>query len=226
MSESVEGEITTSLDQPVLFNPQPILEEVDRFYDNALLSDNPALTILNKAKEILVGFRASGLALAKILYRLKLDWRRFGINEKFEDSVWAITGINKVTIDRYVTVWGIYEQNLVPEAVRPYMLSMQMRSQVPVAKTLSQGFALKDEDWQRIINAPDNASVRAELRLIKNQTMRKSGLMFRLKANGDLWATDSTGLQHYVGWLDIESTDETVIKMINRIVDNSYIIRE
>jgi hypothetical protein len=49
-----------------------------------------------------------------------------------------------------------------------------------------------------------------------------------LKANGDLMAMDSNKKEHFVGWLDVKTAtvDDIVKRCIERIVDNSYIIRE
>lgn len=228
MSDTSEGEPISSLDQPILFDPTPILNEVDRFYESALASDNPAIILMNRAKEMIVRFRAGGLALSKLLYRMKCDWRRFGIKEKFEDIVFAYTGLNAVTVDRYVTVWMMYDKQLVPSDVQPYLLALPMRSQIPIAKALEQGHKFDESAWRQLVEAPDNVSIRDVIRTIKQQPMRKSGIIFMLHRNGDLTAKDSDDKVHYVGWLDIEAAekDEIVAKCITRLIDNSYIMRE
>ena len=225
---ATDNEVTTGLDQPILLDVYPILADLDQFYNNALTTDNPALTILNKGKEILARMRVEGLMLCKLLHRLKGDWDKMGIREGFETSVFGIMGLHSITIDRYISVWDMFAKNLVPEDVKPYIMSLQLRSQIPIAKALEQGHVITPESWQKLVNAPDNVTVRDEIRRIKDQPMRKTGVMFILKLNGDLIARDSEHKEHFVGWLDVKSATKDIVleKCINRIVDNSYIIRE
>lgn len=228
MINEIDGEIVTAQDQPILFDPAPILNDIDVFYENALTTDNPALTILSRAKEMLARFRAEGLALCKLLHMMKKDWNKFGIKEDFEDSVFGIIGLQKVTIDRYVTIWDMFDKGLIPKDVEPYIMSLPLRSQVPIAKALEQGHEFSAKDWQKVINSPDNVSLRDVVRTIKDEPLRKSGIMFYLKLNGDLTAKDSAGIEHFIGWLDVKGAEkDTVIqRCIERIVDNSYIIKE
>jgi len=228
MPDNVEAESTTGLDQPILFDPTHVLDDLDHFYDQALTMDNAAFVILNKGKELVAKMRVEGLLLCKLLHRLKSDWNKLGIQENFENAVFGVIGLNVVTIDRYISVWDMFDKGRVPKEMEPYIMSLQLRSQIPIAKALEQGHTINEDEWKRLMNAPDNATIRDEVRRIKGQEMRKSGVMFMLKINGDLMAMDSNKKEHFVGWLDVKTalSDPVVRRCIERIVDNSYIIRE
>lgn len=226
MSEDLQ--ITEARDQAIMFDPDPFLREVDRFYEQALNSSNPPMTLLNKVKELSVQMSITGLALAKLLYRMRQDWDSFGIEEPFTDTVFVYVGKSPTTVDRYIQVWRMYAENNIPPAYKKAIQVLPMRSQVPIALTLRQGHELTDEDWAKLVNAPDNVSIREALREIKRQPMRRSGITFVLHRNGDLTATDSVGITHFIGYLNLKEygTDEIVQRCIDRIVDNAYILRE
>lgn len=223
-----ELEIISSRDQSIMFDPDPFLKEVDRFYEQALNSPNPPMTLLNKVKELSVQMTVTGLGLAKLLYRMRQDWDTFGITEPFVDTVFVYVGKSPTTVDRYLQVWRMYAEGNIPPAYKKSIQVLPMRSQVPIALTLRQGHELTDEDWEKLVNAPDNVSIRETLREIKKQPMRRSGIVFILHRNGDLTATDSAGFTHFIGYLNLKeyTTDEIVQRCVDRIVDNAYIMKE
>lgn len=228
MAKDSELEIFSNMDQPIQFNPAPLLNEVDEFYEEALTTNNPVLTILTKIRELGASITMSGLALAKLMYRTWEDWPKFQINDTFEDVIFAYTGKSRVTIDRYLEVWSMYAEDKIPKEFQRSIQSLPVRSQVPIALALRQGHEIEKEEWEKIVNSPDHASLAATMREIKNEPMRKSGLMFVLHRNGDLTATDSEGKTHFIGYLNLKEADgdPVIAKCIARIVDNSYIMRE
>lgn len=226
--QNVDLELSSDKDQPILFNPDPYLKEVDKFYEEAWTTDNPALTILNKIKTLSAQITLTGLALAKLLYRMHEDWSKFGINEGFTDIVYSYVGKSPTTVDRYIQVWKMYAEGRIPEAFRQATLVLPIRSQVPIALALRQGHEISDEQWKELTNAPDYSSLREILRKVKHESMRRSGVVFIFKRNGDLVAIDNQGFSHFVGYLNIKEAaqDEVIDRCITRIIDNSYMIRE
>lgn len=219
-------EILSALDQPLIFDPTPYIESVDDFYTYALKGENAIFVIVSKVKELSANITLTGLALSRLLYRISTDWEKFGINDTFEDFIYAYVGKSRTTVDRYIKVWKMYENGVIPDEYKSSIQALPLRSQVPIALALEQGHAIKQEQWEKLVNAPDNTTLRSELREIKNQPMRKTGLMFILHRNGDLTATDSNGKSHFIGYLKVDDPDEIVQRCINRIVDNSYISRQ
>ncbi len=222
-----DDELLSGLDQPLPSDAFNALEvEIDLLYALALEDKKPYL-ILNKARELIGGFRASGLALAKIFYRLHKDWEKFGVADHLTDVIRDYTGFERVTVDRYISVWAKYEEGLIPPSLQGDFRYRPMKDQVAIAKTLDQGYEIGEDEWQQLANAPDQATVGIILRDIKGTPMRKGGILITLKRSGDLiaWSNDE---QKFLGWLNIEEAkdDEVVAKAIDRILSSSNIRRE
>ena len=224
MPRTQDEELISALDQPIRFDPRPILEDIDTFYSHQKeLGDIEV--ILEKAKTYISNFRMSGLVLAKLLYLMKRDWNDFDVGDTFEDTIYDVLGISKVTVNRYIGVWSLFAENLAPADLSLKLQNKPMKSLIPMAKTVEQGFEVEDEEWQELANAPDDATIRGILRGIKGQAPRKYGLTIVLKRNGDLIAYND-GTQYGIGYLEVDSTLEPTKKAVERIVSSAGITRE
>lgn len=225
MSKTQDEELVSALDQPIRFDPKPVLEEIDTFYNDAKASGD-VMVILDRAKLYITNFRMSGLALAKLLYMLKRDWHEYDVSDTYEDVLYDILGISKLTINRYVGVWGMFAENLTPAQLSNKLQNKPMKSLIPMAKTLEQGFEVEDEEWQELADAPDDATIRGILRDIKGQAPRKGGITIKLKRNGDLIAYND-GTQYSIGFLEnSEPQPDVVKKAVERICSSAGISRE
>lgn len=222
-----DDELISNLDQPIPVNLFETIEtEIDEIYIHAFETKQVYLA-LNKARELIGGFRASGLGLAKLLYMLQRDWEHFNIQDTFKDVVFDYLGLSPVTITRYISVWEKYDRNLIPPDLQEEFKIKPMKEQIAIATTISQGYEIREEDWEKLANSPDMATTGAILREIKGKPMRKSGIMIVLKRSGDLIAWHD-GAQYFLGWLDLKEAenDEVISKAIERIISNSNIRRE
>ena len=224
MPKTQDEELISALDQPIRFDPRPILDEVETFYQEARATGD-AEVVLDRAKSYISNFRMSGLALAKLLYLLKRDWAEYNMGDTFEDTIYDVLGISKLTVNRYIGVWSLFAENLTPADLSMKLQNKPMKSLIPMAKTVEQGFEVEEEEWQELANAPDDATIRGILREIKGQAPRKGGLTIVLKRNGDLIAYID-GTQYSVGYLEVDTTLQPTQKAIERIVSSAGITRE
>jgi hypothetical protein len=218
-------EISTSYDQSVANDSSAIEAEVAQVIEKAIQEKNVYL-IFNKVTEFIRGFRSTGIGLAKILYLTKENWDKFGASDNYADMIFEGTGLSRTTIDRYISVWEKYATNVIPPEYQDRFKLMPMKNQVPVAHALEQGYEITKEQWQNIVNAPDNSSLLAEMRSIKGVEPRKGSMVIILKRKGDLVASYN-GVTSFLGWLSInEENDPVVEKCIGRIVQGAGILRE
>lgn len=218
----LDNELISSLDQPIPYDPTDALNKIEEFYLEAQ-KDKEVRKVLNKAKEIIGGFRTSGLVLSKLLYMLKRDWDKFEINDVFEDVMMVELGISRITIQRYIGVWDVLTHSSLSEKVHLQLQAKPMKSLIPISKAIEQGYVLEEDVWEELANAPDDASVRNILREVKGQEPRKNSLTIYLERNGDLKAY--MGKQsEFIGWVTIETTSEIVKKAVKRIIDGAGIV--
>jgi hypothetical protein len=224
MSKTFDDEFVSSLDQPIRMDTTNMIKNVDDFYDKALTDKNLG-EVLKVITGLISGFRLSGLALSKLLYRLKGDWDKFNSSDTFEDVIFDVTGISKVTVNRYIGVWRLFEENLVPADLTKKLQARPIRSLIPMAKAVEQGYYINEEEWQRLANAPDDATVRNELHQIKGETVRRNGLLIRLKRSGDLVVYGNDDIAT-VGFLNTGDSNANVKRAIERIISSAGIVEE
>jgi hypothetical protein len=224
MPKTFDDEFVSSLDQPIRMDAANMIKNVDDFYDKAVTNQDLD-EVLKVITGLISGFRLSGLALSKLFYRLKQDWSKFNSSDTFEDVIFDVTGISKVTVNRYIGVWRLFEENLVPDSLTKKLQARPIRSLIPMAKAVEQGYEINDEEWQRLADAPDDATVRNELHQIKGEAVRRNGLLIRLKRSGDLVVYGNDDIAT-VGFLNTGDSNPSVKRAIERIISSAGIVEE
>lgn len=214
----MSDELISGLDQTISFDLSPVMQQIDQEFDT-ILATKDIHAALDKVTEYVGMVRMSGVALTKWLYRLHQHWADFGISDNFYDTVSERIGYTKVTLDRYIAIWDMYENKTVPAALEDKIMSKPLRQQVPIAIAVAQGYEMQENTWEEIADAPDAVALGKKLREIKGQNPRSSGLFITLKREGDIFVT-SDKKQFYVGHLEINSPVDVVIKAIERISAN------
>ena len=206
------------------FTEKDMYSAIDTVIDSVYKSGDlrpatAALVALEKLEDV------SGHAKSRLLYGMYKWWTNEAKNEySFTDYIESHSQkTKKVTVDRYITVQEMIETEQIPEDVA----TLPMRTLVPIAKTLSHGHKITRSQFDKIIKANNSREVEDILRGIKNKAPRKSSMQIEWARNGDLvcWMDNK---RTFLGWLDKEAyaTDETAQKAINRILDNTGIIRK
>lgn len=175
------------------------------------------LTVLEQIEDV------SGHAKAQLLYGM-WKWWEFNATANFADYIESHSQkTRKVTVDRYITVQEMIETEQIPEDVA----TLPMRTLVPIAKTLSHGHKITRRDFDKIIKANNSREVEDILRVIKGKAARKSAMQIEWARDGSLYVWKENK-RTFLGWLDKEvyASNEVAQKAINRILDNTGIIRK
>jgi len=163
--------------------------------------------------------KVSGLAKAKLLWNWELWYKETGQeekrNDKFEDMVESETGFTRTPTKRYIRVWEHIENNDIPKEIQ----TRRMDDLIKIATTLSHGFEISKEQWKELEHATTPADVAEILRKVTGKEAKKSGIQGVVESDGGVWAWQN-GKKHYVGFLEINTTDEVAKKLIRRIIDN------
>ena len=164
--------LESDLDQPIDVVQEEFMAKIDAVIDESVQDKSPDKAI--KLCKFLIGAtQLSGLALAKILYKLQKNWWKFNIDEDFTDYIYKEIGKHRHTVERYLAIADMLG-NYAPRDVRPQLEKMPVGSLAPIAHVVKQGYQLEPEDWEEITQASSPNEVREIVREIKGAKPRRS----------------------------------------------------
>ena len=217
--------IISPLDQSLdVEDDDHVLDKIEKMIMDSI-ENNDYLKAIHICTQLIQITKLSGLALAKSLYLIKSNWSKFSINDNFEDVLTSRTGLTKATIQRYTSVWSMYDKGLIPELYVDNIRQMNIKSQIPIAQALDAGYEIDDEEWEELADATDFSTVNAMLRDIKGKEPRSHALVLMMDRDGGIKAIKKDQ-QKYVGWLNISDEDEIVQQAISRITRGGGVLQQ
>ena len=186
---------------------------------------------INRIMKVLTGLDdvegITGHAKAKLLHASSEWFKQNRPNESFSDHVESVSSLKKITVERYVLVWGYVEDLVIPKEIaqRP------MRDLVPISKTV-QWAQLHDKElskteWRKIGLCAGDGELRDVLRQIKGKAERKSARIIKLSRDGSLngWKDNK---KYFIGFLNIKDaeTDTVLAEFIEKIKISAGVIIE
>lgn len=176
-------QLSNGIDTAIQLKPgdREILKMVDMVVDSAVAQGNliPA-TVFGQA--LRRQMQASGLALSKLLYRIKESWDLFksaGVDDEFLDVIYAEMGVAPGTTTKYVALWeSIFANPKVPVEVKEVLESKPMRSLI----LLTAAARDDDFDWEKVVEANTQHEIREIVREHRGQ-QTSSGTALRLEIN-------------------------------------------
>jgi hypothetical protein len=161
-----------------------------------------------------------------MLYHIYSKWDEFEINDAFEDIVYEYVGLHKYTVQKYVRVWAMHQENKIPEKYEQDILQRNIKEQIPIANALVQGYKIDDEHWDKLVDASDFTEVAKIVREdIKGKEPSIDALRLRIDNMGAIWAYKAEK-KRLVGALNVRDEDEIVKQAIQRIINNCGIMEE
>lgn len=225
MNSTDELLVIGSLDQPIPTDNDWVLKQIENIVEQAIEKNDPYIAI-NAFGQLYKVAKLAGLGLAKGLYLLKESWYKFNLDdETFKEMVYPKIGLHPATIDRYIETWEML-QTAAPEKVRGKLQQQNIKSLIPIAKAVKQGYSIDADEWEELADAPDFATIAQIVREdIKNKPPRKGSLTLVIDSIGTIWAMYEDD-RKFVGSLEIKDEDSAVQKAIERIISNSGMIRQ
>jgi len=214
--------LLNGLDQTLPTNDEWILEKVDEIIQESL-EKKDAYLALNSCRALKQIAQLSGIALAKFFYLMKENWDKYEIGDEFDEVAFDYVGVHKSTVDKYVRVWKMHTQNLIPEKFSEEIRKRNIKDQIPIAITVDQGYEIEEDTWEELAHAPDFASVSAITREIKGKEPSKSALLIFISSDGTLTAQQE-GETEFVGYLNVDDAGLIAEKAIQRITKSSGVL--
>ncbi len=215
--------VFSGLDQPIPADSTEILQRVEEIIRRSVEERN-AYTALDACKTLVQVSKISGLALAKALYLIEKNWSNYDETDKFEDIAYIYIGLHKHTVERYTVLWKMYAEKLIPDNISEEIQQHNVKAQIPIALALEQGYEIDDAEWEKLAHAPDLTTVSKILREeVKGKPPRKGSLQAWIDDLGSIWALYK-GERFFVGSLEIDSEEEAVQMLIERIKKGAGIL--
>lgn len=213
MSDLIE---VNSLDQSLPVDYEQTLSKIDEVVQESIEMKD-AYYALNFGVKLIQMAQLSGMGLAKLFYLLRENWEIFELGDSFDNVAYSYVGKSKATVDRYIRVWEMYEERIIPKEFEEEIRQKNIKEQIYIATLPAQGYEPSKEDWQDIVDAPDYNSVSAKVREIKGEEPRKSALLIFISETGELSAQQEGEVQ-FVGYLDVNDAGDIAEKAIQRII--------
>jgi hypothetical protein len=223
-----DDDVETSLDQTMQLQP---LEGRIEIYDHvnevieAAMRSGPDVA-LNYGAMLRADGHVRALQLAHLLWELKERWATFPTDDTFEDAVFKRVGYSQQTVDKYIAVWGrIFAREDIDEERKNELMGKPMNALLAISAAAGAN-QLNEDQWERIVQAPDVASVKEVVRAVRGeQTSSSAAITITLDRDGYLKAKRGTGHYIPIGYLNLKVEEDFAQEAINRIVRASGVVK-
>jgi len=213
----VDIELVGGIDQtlPIEKAQISVLKKVDELVVEAVEQGKPEMIF--KAMRSLLGVgRVSGLALAKLVYLSKFQWKNFKRREDFYDAAEEEIGRKKVTIQRYYRVWEMLVEKDIPREYTEKLQLHPMKSLIPMAQMLEQGYEVESHQWKKLAEAPDVNTVNKIVREIKGKPAKADSLQITWDESNQELSMWKNGTPHKV-YMTYDENDEVILAGLKRL---------
>src|SRR5512139_573091 len=208
------------LDQDIQVN-QAELTYIDELFDDAVQSNSPDI-LFDYLVAVKQQFQIKGLALCKTFYLLDKNWNVFMIGDNCLDTISFHTGFSRHTVERYIKVWKALLS--APKHLVTELEQKSVNVLIPVANAIAQGEEITEHTWDRVVDAPDENSVRKLLNEELDREERSNKLSLYMDRQGSLWAT-TKDKRKFIGSLEVDDDEDIVRAAIERITRRSGVMK-
>ena len=213
------------LDQAIQTDNDWIEKKIDEIIKESIKKKD-AFIALNAGRTLISVAKLSSYGLAKLLYYTKKNWHRYKVKETFEEIAYDHVGIAPENIDRYIRVWSMFDNAIIPQNHVEEIRQRNIKDLIPLANALHQGYEVEAEEWDKLVDAPDyNTFAKVVREDIKGKEPRKGALAIYLDHQGTLWAYQDND-RKFVGSLEVKDDSEVVQRAIDRLTKNAGVLRQ
>jgi hypothetical protein len=204
-----------------------VFDDVDNVIGRSITAGDPVIA-LEYGRDLLTRSQVQGLALAKMLYKLRESWALFeasGTGDTLEAMAVVHMGRSAQTVTKYIRLWeNVFANETIPDNIRQQLMGRPIKDLLLITAMAREG---ADEDTlKRIVAAPDHNSVRdivrgergprssSEMAVVVNLEMRRNA--------ANPIGTLTIGREEF-GHLDVENPHPRVKAAIARLVQSAGI---
>ena len=185
---------------------ESIIQNIDEAVNRSIAAGDP-LIALEYGRSLQLEGQVRGLALAKMLYKMKKNWAIFvsaGVEDDFETIVYSVNGYKPGTIDKYVRLWeNVFENATLEDELKNRLAALPIGQLLLLSAAASDG-DLSRADWDKVTIASNKEEVRDIVREARGERT-SSGTAVSLKLY------DREGGQYPRGTLVAYQGDESIV---------------
>lgn len=222
--------IDTGLDQPMKLTQEQmkLFDDVDMVVGRAITIGDPLLA-MEYGKSLIRDIQVKGVALAKLLYRMREAWNLFevsGTDGTLEEVAEFHLGRSGDTIRKYIRMWeSVFENENIPADTKTRLIGRPVGDLLLLTAVAREGY-----DLSEMADAPDRHSLRELIKEARGEATSAGTAISiylviednRAMPTGTLYAMYQ-GMKYELGILEVDSDQEVVKKAIARIVNASRI---
>jgi len=218
------------IDTAVRLRPsdKDVLNMVDAAIEAAVAQGDltPAMTF---GRALRRQMQASGLALAKLLYRLQEKWELFqaaGIDDEFVDVIYAEMGVAAGTTNKYVALWSsIFANPQIPDSIKDALEDKPIRSLILLTAAARE----ENLDWDKVVDATTPHEIREIVREARGQqTSSHSALVLEINVRNGILTARRGDTQVNFGALTVKdyNKNDLIKAAIDRVVSSAGILEK
>ncbi len=224
---------STPHDQPINFTDSELqlFLDVDDVVAKSVVAGDPAL-IMQYGKTIIRNGLASGLALAKLMFELSVNWSLFktaGFDGTAEEHVITNWGYSGQTFQKYVNMWeNIFQNKDVSDVTKKLLMGRPIGDLLLLTAAVREG-QISDEGLEKAALVPDRATLREIIRGERGkQTSSSTAIRIKLIGEGDKEYAPNTliayrdGEEVVIGYF-VPDAGELATKAQMRIINGAHI---
>lgn len=225
--------INSALDQPLKPTEREmrIFDDVDSYVSRSIAVGDP-LIALEYGRELLKSMQVTGVALAKMLYKLNQSWDLFtasGFEGTFKNMASEYLGRAPETIEKYVRMWSnVFESASLADDVRQRLMGRSIEELLTLTAVAREGY-----DLAPLADLPNKRAMQEKIRELRGEDADNYGKtrisIFLVTDDhpehprGTLYAMNQ-GIKYAIGHLKVESESEVAQNAITRIINAANIL--
>jgi hypothetical protein len=221
----IGNELSHPQDSPILIRGRDadLFSVVDQVVQNAV-QEGDLYIALNAAATLRKWGQVTGLALAKLLYKLKVRWSEFFTDDDFVDAAASTVGISVQTVRKYTDIWEFVILGSPTDLMDKFM-GMPVETLWLIAPASKSG-DLDEDHWSALAKSENKNDVRDKIRSIRGiVTSASSALVIMLNREGFLMAKRGEDEPREFGYFDLKTEDVAAGQAIERICNAAGVIR-
>lgn len=225
---SEEMTIGNGVDMAVMLTPgdKKIFDMVDEIVEQSVVQGDiqPAMSL---GKSLRRSIQANGLALAKLLYRVKEAWEVLGDDNDLYEIIYAEMGVASSTVHKYINMWGaIFANPQISDEVKAQLEGKPIKALLLLTAAAREG-EIDEETWERVSDATTSSEVRSIVRDLRGErTSSNQAIILELNMTSGILMARKGDQYDVVGMLNVGLREESdlIEASITRLVNSANIM--
>ncbi len=211
-----------------------LFDEVDTIIERSVTAGDPIIAL-----EYARGWQREGLlkglAVAKMMYKLRQNWALFesaGVGDTFDNMVETYNGYAPATVAKYIRMWESIFENPQLDMELKHKLSGRPIKDLLLLSAAAQEGSLDEAAWRKVTVADGNSAVREIVRTARGEvTSSKNAttIMIQMRdggryPRGTIFVSKSGLAPEIIGSLDVDAISELAKAGVSTVINRTRML--